>query len=372
MNQIDLRGVDIVQMAADDRVQLRGNPNGTLAGACPKCGGRDRFAVITNARAGVQLWRCRNCFGDKTLDAIRYLQHVRGITEWRDIFDTLRRYGYAGSRESFSALPSRPARQKPLITREGSTIPDALEAPPSDEWQNAATIHAVECWKRLRTADYAHVLAYLHTKRMLNDRTIDKFGIGFCDQVNREAGEWRGITVPLNYGGSIWSVNVRTNQAHGIPKYILRSGSRRCAPFNGDALADEIVTRVIICEGEFDCMLLDQHAPAGTAAITFGGKSIAPNYEAILLLRGKRCYCAFDADEAGDAGAAAWCAIAKRVRVPFGKDVTDYARSGGDLPKWIAALDDLDSPMFSGDLWNDEMIRACARAGMVATWRSAK
>jgi len=372
--QIDLRNVDIVRMAEDDGAQLRGN--GTLCGSCPKCGGRDRFAVITNARAGVQLWRCRNCHangyrlppnGDparEMQDAIGYLWHMRGITAWREIFDALRGYGYSGTAKYSSSAPPSAARSKPRpkpITREGIAIPDQLESPPSNEWQDAAAIHAMECMHRLWNSAGARALEYLRTKRMLSDHTIRKFGLGFCDRADKSTGAWRGITIPLQYGGSIWSINVRTA---GEPKYIMRTGSRRCVPFNGDALADPKIHNVIICEGEFDAMLCDQHAPEGFAAITFGGKDTAPNYEALLLLRGKRCYCAFDADEAGDAGAIAWQKISTRVRVPHGKDITEFVQAGGDLRQWIVSL--------THDDFVQEARAMIEARGMVAIWQNAK
>lgn len=134
-----------------------------------------------------------------------------------------------------------------------------------------------------------------------------------------------------------------------------------------DTLADPAITRVVICEGEFDAMLSQQCAPSGTAAITFGGKGVPPNYEALLLLRGRRCFAAFDADEHGDAGAIAWKSIAKRVRVPIGNDVTEYVQRGGDLRSWIETLDGDDSIFFV-----QEAIRAAARLGMVATCRNEK
>jgi len=375
--QIDLRNVDIVRMAEDDGAQLRGNPNGTLAGTCPKCKGRDRFAVITNARAGVQLWRCRHCHangyrlppkGDPSRemqDAISYLWHMRGITEWREIFDQLRGYGYSGSRSgSSSALPNSAAPKQRMVTREGITIPNELGSPPDDEWQNAATIHAEECRKRLWNPDGARALAYLRTQRMLADHTIHKFGLGFCDRTDKSTGAWRGITIPRSYGKALWCINVRTNGANGIRKYLMRSGSRLYAPFNGDALADPKIHNVIICEGEFDAMLCDQHAPEGFAAITFGGKSITPHYEALLLLRGRKCFCAFDADEAGDAGAIAWQKIAKRVRVPHGKDITEFVQAGGDLRQWIVSL--------THDDFVQEARAMIEARGMVAIWQNAK
>jgi len=375
---IDLRGVDVVRMAEDDGVQLRGNPNGTLYGACPKCSGDDRFAVIVNARAGVQLWRCRHCHangyrlppnGDpknEMQNAIGYLWHMRGLDEWRDVFDQLRGYGYAGSRANpSSALPIRKIA-KP-ITREGFTIPDSLESPPNEEWQDAATIHAKACMERLWSSAGSRALEYLRTARRLDDATIRKFQIGFCDRTDKARGEWRGITIPRSYGGALWAINVRTSAQNGMPKYVQRTGSRTRAPLNGDALADPTITRVVICEGEFDALLCQQHAPSGTAAITFGGKGTPPNYEALLLLRGRKCFCAFDADEPGDAGAAAWQRIAKRVRVPIGNDVTEYVQLGGDLKSWISTLDGDDSIFFV-----QEAIRAAARLGMVATWQNEK
>ena len=74
----------------------------------------------------------------------------------------------------------------------------------------------------------------------------------------------------------------------------------------------------------------------------------------------------------GESGMAALQSIARRVRVPYGKDITEYAASGGDLAKWIAALDELDSPACCADLWQDEVMRAVARAGMVAVWRNER
>jgi hypothetical protein len=379
--EIDLRGVDVTRMAEADGVRLRGNPRGTLVGKCPSQACRadpkndDRFGIITNARAGIQLWRCRKCH-PKEADAIEYLRHMRGMaastkSEWRAIFEALREYGYGGASGSPSALP-KADRARPLATREGVPIPAQLESPPDSAWQAEARAHLEACVARLWHPAQAHVLDYLRTKRMLADETIRSFRLGFCNRTNARAGEWRGITIPLEYGGSLWSVNVRTNGKDGMPKYMQRTGSRRCVAFNGDSLADESVKRVVICEGEFDCMLIHQHAPSGTAAITFGGKDAAPNYEALLLLRGKRCFCAFDADTAGDLGAAAWQSIARRVRVPYGKDITEYAASGGDLAKWIAALDELDSSGCCDDLWHDEVMRAVARAGMVAVWRNER
>lgn len=378
MSEINLRGVDVLRMAEDDGVRLRGNPHGTMYGACPKCSGDDRFAVLVNARAGVQLWRCRHCHANgyrlpsncdpkhEMQDAIGYLWHMRGVNEWRDVFETLRGYGYVDS--SFARKTAAPQKRisRP-VTREGLTIPDSLESPPSNEWQDAATIHAAACIDRLWSPSGSRALAYLRTRRMLDDSTIRKFDLGYCDRTDKPSGAWHGITIPLNYGGVLWSINVRTNEQNGMPKYIQRTGSRRCAPFNGDALADPAITRVVICEGEFDAMLCQQHAPSGTAAITFGGKGTPPNYEALLLLRGKRCYCAFDADEHGDAGAIAWQSIAKRVRVPIGNDITEYVQLGGDLPSWIETLDGEDSEFFV-----QESIRAAARLGMVATWRSER
>jgi phage/plasmid primase-like uncharacterized protein len=44
-----------------------------LIGACPQCGGRDRFAVNTTK----QVWLCRGC--SRGGDVIAFVQHVDGV-----------------------------------------------------------------------------------------------------------------------------------------------------------------------------------------------------------------------------------------------------------------------------------------------------
>lgn len=363
---IDLRGVDIVRMAEDDGVELRSGA--TRYGPCPKCGGKDRFGVIERPRNGeAQLWHCRQCH-EGFADAVEYLRHVRGLVEWRAIFEALRDYGYRDNRSGVRSAQSRPGRSAARqVTREGVRIPAALDQPPPGEWQDAATLFVLDCAKRLATDDGARALRYLLEVRRLTVETIRKHSLGFCAAdrsgvVPHEKGRvWRGVTIPVSYGGALWCVNTR--RAKGEAKYLAIDGSRRCAPFNGDALADDSIEAVVICEGEFDCMLCDQHAPPGMAAITYGGKDFKPNYEAVTLLRGKRCYCAFDCDEngAGDKGAEAWQSIAKRVRVPFGKDVTEFVQQGGDLSTWLRSIDAADD----SEYWSEIMVRYAVQQGGV-------
>ena len=44
-----------------------------LVGPCPRCGGRDRFAI----NLGKQVWNCRGC--SRGGDAIGLVRHVRGL-----------------------------------------------------------------------------------------------------------------------------------------------------------------------------------------------------------------------------------------------------------------------------------------------------
>jgi DNA primase len=218
-------------------------------------------------------------------------------------------------------------------TAAGVVIPDALDEPPAREWQADKLEFVAECESRLWTEQGSRALAYLRG-RGLRDETIRAYRLGFCDRDDYKRGVWRGVTIPAFYGGALWSVNTR--RATGEPKYKKATGSR-AQLFNADQLAGDVHT-VIVVGGEFDAMLTQQHAPAGLAVITFGSETKRVTWEADYLLRGKRVFIAYDNDDAGNKGAAQWAALGQRVRVPHGKDITEFVQAGGDVAAWLAGL----------------------------------
>ncbi len=104
-------------------------------------------------------------------------------------------------------------------------------------------------------------IAYLLTERGLSYETVVRYNLG-CD-------EYR-ITIPVYCSGSV--ANIRRYLPGGKPKMVNhRMGDSRPALYPESVLESlEPGDRLIICEGEFDCLLLNQH---GFKAITNTGNA---------------------------------------------------------------------------------------------------
>ena len=89
---------------------------------------------------------------------------------------------------------------------------------------------------------------------------------------------------------------------------------------------------VYLCEGVIDTLTLIE---AGFPAVGVpGAANFKPSW--VPLFRNKSVYVVFDADAAGEAGAArtlslltAQCIESHRLPLPPGKDINDWLRSGG-------------------------------------------
>ncbi len=308
-----------------DGVTLRDRPDGERYGPCPKCGGRDRFHV--RWYAGREWFFCRQCHPQRG-DAIEYLRWAHGMT-YREACAVL---GQPSDR------PAGRATRQPMTVR-GVVIPNCLDEAPPAEWQAAMSALVERCAASIPPA----VMRYLREERGLSDETIRAHKLGYNPTAHKVARRWwieRGITIPTFYAGSLWRVNVRRRAddlRDGRGKYIAASASK-VQLFNGDMLASPDVHTVIICTGEFDAMLAQQHAPAGVTCVTFGSESKRPTWEFDYLTRDKRVIIVFDNDSAGERYRQAWRSMGKQARVPTGKDITDYWRSGGDLAGWLTGL----------------------------------
>jgi DNA primase len=94
----------------------------------------------------------------------------------------------------------------------------------------------------------------------------------------------------------------------------------------------------IVCEGEFDALLLSQElADLGVSVVTLGGASNRPAPQAIdLLCMAARLFIATDADPAGDGAASIWPAHAGRARPPANaKDWTEVHQSGFNRLRYL-------------------------------------
>lgn len=349
--------VDLLAMAEADGVQLRRESPTEHAGPCPKCGGDDRLHVLTRTRQGKHGWFCRNCHPDVS-DAADYVRIIRGRTEWADVFADLRRFGLPDNGRSGGRIGQAEVISRPVVVRSAAGIilpaDGALTTPPATAWQEEVD---VLLWGErsgfhlLRDADDAGAAAaraYL-ARRHLTPETIKRFALGLLPaSITTGPMGWRAaaagaIVMPWHFDGQYWKVQYRA-VGSDVPKeqrYRQKKGAGvdgALPPFNGDAIDGAGV--VLVVEGEMDAMLAQQCAPEGVAVVTWGSASIAPNGWAEELLEGRRVLLVFDADAAGAAAAQKWEVLGKRVLLPAGKDIGDYADMAGvdALRQWIAEV----------------------------------
>jgi hypothetical protein len=328
-----LPSLDLLSEVEKDAPALAGTLHGRYSRnvPCPFCGGRDRFNV-TIGRDSILRAFCRQC-SPKGLDAIAYIMKrdgldFKGALAWWD-------------REDRPATTERVQPQEPVIV-----------APPQT-WQVKALDFVTECESVLWSEAGAKALAYLRG-RGLSVETIKRNRLGLNVHRRVASGEeWginrekvnatAGITIPRFILGELWAINVRRMNDDGTAyagkdKYICLTGSV-LGLAGADALKGADVA--LAFGGEFDRMVAEQHAPEGVACITFGGEGARVSELWCNMLAGVRsvlvCY---DVDKAGSEGAFKWFGAhrsVRRVKVPHGKDLTEFMQAGGNVSEWIAA-----------------------------------
>lgn len=343
-----LAGVDLGRLLGQD-FELPYGKQRTDERPCPFCGGTTR-AWYWVGEDGIGRLSCSHC-NKPGYDAIEYTIRKHGLTD-KVVFSKAK-----GEQVTISAFwqavnmlrGNAPALASSNEYTKSERQPDRA---PGAQWQAKARAFVEACEKLMWSSDVgARAIGYLRN-RGLTDETIKRFHLG-CNPMRRTArgAEWGterdtitampGITIPRVILGEVWAVNVRRMNDDGIPysgkdKYITLTGSS-LGLFGADDLNRDCVAMAF--GGELDTILAAQHAPAGVACVTFGGEGRRINDPwQNMLSNTRRILVAYDADAAGDHGAVNWADLprAKRVRVPVGKDLTEFAQSGGDVAAWIA------------------------------------
>lgn len=254
-----------------------------------------------------------------------------------DVFDWLARYRGLSFQEALEALGdmSRTALAGPVDR------PMAPAEPPPGEWQVAARQVVEEAEETLWSVRGEPALDYL-TGRGLAGETIQAAHLGVVPGGYRQ---WRtiaglsvpcGITIPWMTGETLWAVKVR--RAAGQPKYAQIAGGSSSGLYRGDALPG--AKAVLFCEGEFDALIAHQEAEPLVTAVSLGsaGNSLSDRWIGDLVTV-PLILVAYDVDQAGAKGAARLQALSRRVhviRVPYGKDITEFHLQGGEVFTWLA------------------------------------
>jgi DNA primase len=309
-----LARVDLLDLIGRDTKlrKVASTRGGEWAGPCPYCrDGDDRFRV----QPAQGLWYCRQC-SEKWDDAIAYVRKRDGL----GFVEACERL--AGG--SLTTLQSKPQLQP--------ATPAEME--PSAKWRDTAETIVAEATAALWSDAGEKGLAYLH-KRGLTDETIRRRELGFNPAWRQVGGKWleKGVVIPWRVGGQLWHLNIR--RATNDPKYRALAGG---VPFlYGDDTGSRAVC--VLTAGEFDCMLLAQEAGDLVAAASLGSESRhIGGREAARLLPFTSVLVAYDRDAAGEDGAgrlAARYGDFRQIRVPTGKDITEFHQAGGRVRDWI-------------------------------------
>ncbi len=314
---------------------------GEYAGACPLCGGEDRFRVWPDHPDGGGQWWCRQCGRGGDLIAYRV---ERGDLTPREA-SRLRKNGENGRPEARRARNRRKQRKK-------APMPALVRSPtgaPPEAWREQARRFCDYCQNRLFEADNEG-LDHLRARGLADD-TIRDWGLGWYDGSygkRRDAGKWglegkavylaRGVVIPWTVDGEVYHVKTRlfeTWKGKDTPKYIGISGGNPTI-YGLDHLTDK--PAVVICEGELDAILLAQEAGDLVDVVAIGAKGAKVDLKGLTRLLGaSRWLVALDTDAGKEAEAwAEYSARVARIRPLAGNDLTDMHNEGGDLRAWIS------------------------------------
>lgn len=310
-----------------------GNTNGgEYHGACPGCGGRDRFMVWpTEGR-----YYCRQC--QATGDAIEFVRWRHGLT-FPAALKHLGTAWHLDRREQRFRATARTVRPQ--------TVPPVALTDPA--WQQHAAEFTAIAQQTLWGARGTTALRYLRT-RGLTDAVVKAAGLGLNPSDRQESWSrhlqedvWLpgGIVIPWTIGDLIYRINIRRLEKGAKPKYIGPKGYAQ-ALYGSIGLMPGTIA--LLVEGEFDTLAVRSVNPQVALPlipIATGGTGNAQQDKWIVWLsRAERILVAFDTDPAGEKAAEWWIHTLgpRAIRLkPTRHDVNEMVQFGDDLTVWINA-----------------------------------
>jgi hypothetical protein len=290
------------------------------AGACPGCGGTDRFRLRYSRETGIWNFMCRSCW-----DAGHYLPERGRKRGWGDAIDYLRHYRGMTFQEA-----------KAQVT--GQERPTNHRLPPQPrycqpEWQ-AATHKAMQAHQARLWSNDTLALEYARY-RGLSDAIIKQFQLGYSVH--------HGIpylVIPsINEGRYVivYPRDLRPDVAKG-QRWKDAPGGTKEELYLVDCLWLRNELPVVVCEDALSALSVYQECGDLVNVVATGGA------ECGLLTRWiARLACmpvvliALDADAAGDRYAVEWVRRlrnARRLR-PLLKDANDMLMGSWNLREWV-------------------------------------
>lgn len=319
----------ILQLLEQDGFSLKRVANtggGEYAGACPWCGGNDRFRVWPESG---RYW-CRGC--DAKGDAIQYLRDFRELS-----FEEASSLTGKTTTATATARPTAPS----------AWVPETPQAPP-ETWQETARSFLDWSVANLWADQGATMRQWLHEQKGLSDETIREARLGHNPTYDPQPGaSWgisddvivylsEGLVIPTIQGETIHRLKIRRTNPGKYSRYMNVTGSG-----NSIMLWGKDKDAVVAVESELDAILLNQEAGDLCTVIALAGATNKPDSRTDSILKqAKVILIALDTDEAG--ANAAWSFwpkqyVRKVKRWPclLGKDPSDSWKNGLDLRQWI-------------------------------------
>jgi DNA primase len=312
--------------------------SGEWAGACPFCGGDDRFRLQEQAPPGKkpagERWMCRQC-----------------TPQWGDVIGFVMKRDGVDFRSAMKILDPEGAEMDDRKIKASAPRADEIDRP---RWTMGALGFIEMTVNALWSDEGKGALAYLHS-RGLDDETLQGFAIGYnpIEGLGKPA-EWgidpdvkiwlpRGIVIPCQDGSGLHYVKVRRRTGH--PKYIMIKGSHQWlygAPTYHDKLT------AFLFEGEFDALLAWSTGLIGVGLGSLpAGQNLRAEYQPFFTTI-EDLVVAYDNDEPGQEAAESMCLLSphflKAYPFPQGKDLTEYYQLTGSLQAvfdWLYAQLDL-------------------------------
>lgn len=306
---------------------------GEYAGACPFCGGSDRFRVWPEEG---RYW-CRGC--GKSGDSIQYLRERRGLS----FIEACNVMGHdPGPRKN----GTRPALWTPKEAKE-----------PSELWQAKAGAFLDRAVSFLWSRHGDETRRWLRNVKGISNETIKQARLGYNQSdINEPRVDWglepvikddgterrqwipAGLVIPHIVGGAVNRLRIRRDNPGEGARYVIVSGSSS-APmaWNLERAA------AVIVESEPDGLLLNQDAGDLAGVVAMGSAQAKPDRithealkAAVIIL------VSLDTDDAGAKSSwqfwpETYGAKAKRWPTVKGKDASEAWANGLDLRAWIVA-----------------------------------
>ena len=330
--------IQLIEADGGTLKHLAGTNGGEYAGACPWCGGKDRFRAWPEKDGG-RYW-CRGC--GKQGDAIQYLRDKRGLS----FPDACRFLGREPKERHGSARRTAPAAWEPR------------EAPaPGAEWQARARSFLDGAVAALWSPHGTAMRKWLKCEKGLQDAIIEEACLGYSaadlfepraawglasslKDDGTERRQWipGGLVIPLVVNGAVHRLRVRRNAPGDGARYVVVSGS---SPAPMTMHLDRAA--MIVVESELDALLLVQEAGDLAGVVALGSAQAKPDTLTHKALKDTLLVLvSLDTDDAG--AKASWRfwpttygEKVKRWPCINGKDASDARLGGLDLREWLVS-----------------------------------